>query len=73
MLSMIASSKGDIATAQAELAQVSGANAWLPKAFLAQALARFGKKAEARALRDEIMHSDITMNSLLARARVQKL
>ena len=72
--SILASGAGDIATAQQELQSASGANGdALARAFLAEALARAGRKADAQSLRDQVRAADVSILDDFALLRVRKL
>ena len=72
--SIVASQAGDIATAQQELQATPANNQAVPlaKAFLADALARAGRKAEAQTLRDQVKAADVTFLDDLALLKVRK-
>lgn len=70
---VVATAERNFARAQSELSQ-AGAAATLGKAILAHELSRAGRKAEAQALKAEIMGTGTaTAFDVLARARVQKI
>jgi type IV pilus assembly protein PilF len=73
--SILASQAGDIATAQQELQAVPANNQalTLARAFLAEALARAGRKAEAQPLRDQVKADDVSFLDDLAVLKVRKL
>jgi tetratricopeptide (TPR) repeat protein len=72
--SIVAAASGDVATAQAEATAVTTTSPILAQAFIADALNRAGHKADARALRDQVLKSeDGGIIADFARTKVKKL
>lgn len=73
--SILASQAGDVGTAQQELQAAPKTNQATPlaRAFLAEALAKAGRKADAQGLRDQVRAADVTFLDDLALLKVRKM